>query len=81
MNDSTAKTLVYAPSVRNAETHFGVAARAFGVHAADRTGVELQGFAMLRLSGNTPCEWVHTVSEPALNSATAQDGPIEAWAI
>ena len=31
--------------------------------------------------GKTPCEWVHTVILPSLNSATAQDGPIEACAI
>ena len=31
-------------------------------------------------NGNTPCECVHTVILPSLNSASAQDGPIEAWA-
>ena len=29
-------------------------------------------------NGKTPCECVHTVILPSLNSATAQDGPIEA---
>jgi hypothetical protein len=29
-------------------------------------------------SGKTPCEWVQTVSALLSNSATAQDGPIEA---
>src|SRR5205085_183793 len=34
-----------------------------------------------RLSGNTPCECVQTVSLPSWSCATAQDGPIEVRAI
>ena len=37
--------------------------------------------ARLPRSGNTPWVWVHTVILPSLNCATAQDGPIEAWAM
>jgi hypothetical protein len=39
--------------------------------------------AMARLprSGKTPWLWVQTVILPSLNWATAQDGPIDAWAM
>ena len=58
-----------------------VAAGAFGVDAADRAAAACRAPWRGRArSGKTPWLWVQTVSLPSLNSATAQDGPIEACA-
>ena len=41
----------------------------------------LSALASSARSGNTPCEWVHTVICPSADCATAHEGPIEACAM